>query len=450
MSELPGRPNLDQLRRQARELLRAAADGGPSALARIRAVSARTSLSAAQLAIAREYGFASWPALHAEVERRLAELPASGDEAGHAGTRWSFGGAAPITTAVGTLYLGVLVAGPGRAGLDASLMPTGQFQDQIAMPSIPMRNRVRVAREQAKVALAKASIGAVALTDDHATTYALHVGGISESPVYLGDERGPVSLSLDVDVDPVPARERDWLELRGPDGSTTRLVPSPRPDARVSRLAPVPEGPAARELSDLALNLLGFSGIDQLIPFDQTEMERHCSAALARTAEIQQSAKAGTVGDLPGQLARLCAFLTGRGPADGLPRGWSAIINAANLADGTPRHLDISATLPPVDGAVIQVDSLACEPGSWKVYLSAEPSWWIHSADGQLKWPAWEVRAEDDLGGLYVNQFDGGSGHGGREELAMRFMPRLNPLARTLTLTFTHAAEQATVQVQLP
>jgi AbrB family looped-hinge helix DNA binding protein len=30
-------------------------------------------LSAAQLAVAREYGFASWPALHAEVERRLAE-----------------------------------------------------------------------------------------------------------------------------------------------------------------------------------------------------------------------------------------------------------------------------------------------------------------------------------------------------------------------------------------
>jgi hypothetical protein len=71
-------------------------------------------------------------------------------------------------------------------------------------------------------------------------------------------------------------------------------------------------------------------------------------------------------------------------------------------------------------------------------------------ADGQLKWPVWRVRAEDDLGGLYVNQFDGGSGHGGREELAMRFMPRLNPLARTLTLTFTHAAEQATIELQLP
>ena len=65
MPELPGRPNLDQLRRQARELLRAAADGEPAALTRIRAFSQRVSLSAAQLAVAREHGCASWPALHA-------------------------------------------------------------------------------------------------------------------------------------------------------------------------------------------------------------------------------------------------------------------------------------------------------------------------------------------------------------------------------------------------
>ena len=98
MSELPGRPNIDQLRRQARELLRAAADGEPAALARVRAFSERVSLSAAQLAVAREYGFASWPALHAEVERRLAELPPGEGEAGRAETGWSFGGGSPIET----------------------------------------------------------------------------------------------------------------------------------------------------------------------------------------------------------------------------------------------------------------------------------------------------------------------------------------------------------------
>src|SRR5579862_2860409 len=106
MPDLPERPNLDQLRRQARDLLRAAAHGEAAALTRIRAVSARVSLSAAQLAVAREYGFASWPALHAEVERRLAELPPPGEGSGRAGARWSFGDASPIETATGTLYPG--------------------------------------------------------------------------------------------------------------------------------------------------------------------------------------------------------------------------------------------------------------------------------------------------------------------------------------------------------
>jgi hypothetical protein len=75
MPELPDRPDLDQLRRQARELLRAADIGEPGAVARLRAVSDRVMLSAAQLAVAREYGYRSWAALKAEVERRPAGQP---------------------------------------------------------------------------------------------------------------------------------------------------------------------------------------------------------------------------------------------------------------------------------------------------------------------------------------------------------------------------------------
>jgi uncharacterized protein len=56
MAELPARPNLEQLRHQARDLQHAARD--------------RITLSAAQLAVARGYGFASWPTLKREVERR--------------------------------------------------------------------------------------------------------------------------------------------------------------------------------------------------------------------------------------------------------------------------------------------------------------------------------------------------------------------------------------------
>jgi hypothetical protein len=84
MSQLPDRPDPDQLRRQARELLRGALDGNTTALRRLRAVSGKVTLSAAQLAIARDYGFQSWPRLRAEAERRRAEAERRRAEAGQA------------------------------------------------------------------------------------------------------------------------------------------------------------------------------------------------------------------------------------------------------------------------------------------------------------------------------------------------------------------------------
>jgi uncharacterized protein len=56
----PERPDLDQLRRQAKELLAAAVAGDAKAVARIRKHSTELTLSAAQLAVARRYGFPSW------------------------------------------------------------------------------------------------------------------------------------------------------------------------------------------------------------------------------------------------------------------------------------------------------------------------------------------------------------------------------------------------------
>ncbi len=105
MSDLPAAPSLEQLRKQAKDLLRAARAGEPAALARLGAGDAplppaarpgepagdaplppaarpgdAPRLSAAQRAIAREYGFASWPRLRAYVER----LAAHGDALEHA------------------------------------------------------------------------------------------------------------------------------------------------------------------------------------------------------------------------------------------------------------------------------------------------------------------------------------------------------------------------------
>jgi hypothetical protein len=459
VSELPGRPSLDQLRRQARELLRAAAAGEPSALTRIRAVSERTSLAAAQLAVAREYGFASWPALHAQVERRLAELSSHQEEAGRAQTRWSFGGGAAIETAAGMLYPGLLVAGPDHAALDAWLMPSEEIQQSRA-PAPPGRPE-KIAREawrdaargavmvntEAMRAAVEAAVGAVTVTDDQGTTYALRAESIARISGFhggQGQDRRLVSLRLR--VDPVPARERGWVELRGQDGPAARLLPSPHPQVRVSRMAPAPDSPAGRDLSEQALVLIGLL----LTAADQNTLERYCSTALARVAQLRQPGEPGAAEELPGQLTRLCALLTGGGPADGLPRAWSGIIDAAQRTDGARQRLDIAAALPPIDDTVVRVDSLGSEPASWRLYLRAEPGWWIYSADRQRKWAVVSVHAEDDLGGRYVDQFGGSAREGDLEELALNFRPRLNPLARALTLTFSGAAEQVALELRLP
>jgi ankyrin repeat protein len=61
--------NLEQLRKQAKDLVKAARDGDSEALARLDNLPVR--LASAQLTVAREQGFASWPALVHE----LAEQP---------------------------------------------------------------------------------------------------------------------------------------------------------------------------------------------------------------------------------------------------------------------------------------------------------------------------------------------------------------------------------------
>ncbi|MHB1833936.1 MAG: ankyrin repeat domain-containing protein [Solirubrobacteraceae bacterium] len=75
MSSLPEHPDLDQVRRRAKELLRAVRGGDPEAVERLAAVSAPRTLAGAQLALARELGQPSWTALVREIEARNASLP---------------------------------------------------------------------------------------------------------------------------------------------------------------------------------------------------------------------------------------------------------------------------------------------------------------------------------------------------------------------------------------
>jgi ankyrin repeat protein len=79
MADLPARPSLDHLRREARDLLRAAQSGDTAAADRIRAVAATPALASAQLAVAREYGFASWARLKTAVQARTTDLARQAD-----------------------------------------------------------------------------------------------------------------------------------------------------------------------------------------------------------------------------------------------------------------------------------------------------------------------------------------------------------------------------------
>ncbi len=70
---LPEHPNLNQYKKRAKDLLRECRDGSPTALVRLHAhhpdgAQAPIALTAAQLVIAREHGFESWPKFGAHIE----------------------------------------------------------------------------------------------------------------------------------------------------------------------------------------------------------------------------------------------------------------------------------------------------------------------------------------------------------------------------------------------
>jgi hypothetical protein len=454
LSELPDRPDLDQLRRQARELLRAAADGEPRAITRLRAVSERVTLSAAQLAIAREHGCPSWPALGAEVRRRRRMLESAGRQVQGGDVRdplaapdapadrWSFGGGTAIGTSTGLLYPEVLVVGAGHAVLDASLMPSGTGEPAAArarrllVPGMPLARlvpgRARATRRAAVAALGSlARPGDVTVIDDRDARYALHPGRMWGTFGPSGGPAGPLSVGLG--LDPVPGCEVRWLELRSQNGAVTRLVRSARPAVRISQLTPVAVSPAERELSDQAFGLMELRLASTEVAEDF--LRQRCSAALARLAEIQRSGELDPGSELPDQLRQLCAILTGHRPASSLPRSWSDMLDAAQRADGPRRHLDICAALPPIDGIAVRVDILISMSDGWRLYLRATPGWQNYGEDSHRKGSPVSVHAEDDRAGTYLSTFGGSTGHRANEELALRFLPRLDPLARALKLT---------------
>jgi hypothetical protein len=430
MADLPERADIDQLRRRARELLRAAVDGEPEALARIRAVSERQTLAAAQLAVAREHGFRSWPALRSEAEvRRQAADAQLREGTGRAVTqeisagRWSFGGAGSIEVEEGELTLGILMAGPEGAYLEASLA---------------VAEAVAQARQSRRWF---PDLRDVTVTDDQGSTYTLSRGsGSADSDQRL---RFEVACALD----PVPESGSRWLDVQGRDTSVTRLLRSSLAPVRVSGLSPAAGSPAERKLRDTAWSiLLGY--LDKDLP-GAPDLKRRCRDVLAQTATLREGGLADGASPMPGQFTRLCTALIRQRPPSGLPRGWQSVLNAAGRADGPRLHADLDTALQPVNGTAVRLNTVASWPRSWDLYLQATPDWWIYSTDGHRKRDAMTVFAEDDLGGLYISNFGGSRGRPGYEEVKLTMRPRLAPEARLLTLTFESETQQVTAEIPL-
>ena len=99
--ELPEHPNLEQLKKQAKSLLKAAQAGDGNALRRFHELPAfaqqpaidpnELALHDAQSAIAREHGFPSWNALREEVEARTLSLDTAANEFIRAATAGALG-----------------------------------------------------------------------------------------------------------------------------------------------------------------------------------------------------------------------------------------------------------------------------------------------------------------------------------------------------------------------
>lgn len=430
MPDLPERADIDQLRRRARELLRAAAAGEPEALTRLRAVSERPTLAAAQLAVAREHGFRSWPALRSEVENRRQptdwDLRADVDQPeAHDITlgRWSFGGGGTIEVADGELTLGILIAGPEGASLEASLA--------VAEAVASARQSQRWVPE----------LRDVTVTDDQGSTCTVH----AESGYADSAQRRRFEVACA--VDPVPAGGSRWLDVQGRGTSVTRLLRSGPAPVRVAGLRPVAGSPAERELRDTAWSILR-----DYLHHDLREgpdLKRRCRDLLAQTATLRECGPADGASPLPGQFTRLCTALIRQRPPSGLPRGWHSVLNAADRADGPRLHVDLDAALPPADGTAVRLNTLASWPGSWDLHLQAAPGWWTYSADGQHQWNAVTVFGEDDLGGLYLSNFGGSRGRPGYQEVKLTMRPRLAPGARLLTLTIAGETQQVTAEIPL-
>lgn len=416
MPELPSHPNLDQLRHQARDLLKAAIAGDETARRRISTVSDRMNLMAAQLAIAREYGLASWRDLTAEVARRRGEesRPVGGtrpDEApvrpgGSSGVAsWSAG--PPITLAAGILRPRGIVFESGRAVLRVGLDVSEQHPGVVEPRRARWLSLVRPAlRGRATEAVMPRPDG-LTVVDSRGSEYAWHPGvGFGHAQV-VGRRRIPRHAEFQLYLDPAPDADVEWIELVGQDGTRTRLLRGGLAEARVIGPTPTLGTGGDHRVESIARRLIAMrlNGA----PIGGRFFVEQSAGAMAEVAKI--AAEGSSVPpELKQDLAALCRFLSeGTGDAHGLRLTWWAMPDAGVLRDGLRPSADVGISLPALEGITLHFRTIVFEGDSFSLSLCAEPDWWSYSEDRHHKRTLVDIAVEDDVGGKYVSLNGGGS-----------------------------------------
>jgi hypothetical protein len=316
-------------------------------------------------------------------------MPGFPDRPAVPAARWSFGGGDAIGTRAGALLPEVLIAGPGQAVLHGSLSLSGASHRAAAVPRPPALSPGALAR-LVPAAKARAARDRAQAAMEAVRTLAASVTIIDDRGArYALTERGVSGEVLGTEM---------LVHLR--------VNPAPGPEAGWVELQGH-DGTAAR-----------------LFPSPR---------AIARTAQPR--------------------------PAQVTAARWTAIAGAVLRADGPQLHRGIGVTLPEADGVSIHLDTLVSLPTGWHLYLhSSRPR--ARGRDGRRKKSLIAVHAEDDRGRRYLASYDRSTSSPGseepagepgmyQEELIARFIPRLDPLAWNLRLTFQGAHQEILVDLAI-
>jgi hypothetical protein len=370
---------------------------------------------------------------------------------------WSLGGGGVVEVAEGQLSLGALVVERDSAVLAASLRPSSRPGRSLEIGVFGVRFRLPMVGRRPIWLMPR--LAGLTVTDDRQNRYTFDIAMAGNARRLEGNACAPLDLRLR--LTPVPKRDVSWLDLCGPNGTSTRLSKPSQATVRMGRIVSSPGSQADQEILELVHSLILYR-LAGVAPGKRAFIRERCSDAMTRASELHQ---AGLITNelLPTQLAKLCASEFDNCTTDGLAPEWASMLDAAKQSDGARLNIDLSVDLPSVDGTSIRLDSLISGPDdadSWRIYFRAAPCWRTYDEDSRrssfLRQPSYisnqytfSLIAEDNVGGSYLSVFDGSRRYEDYEEVVVRFRPRLNPVAHELKLTMRGPMEELEVMINL-